>query len=260
MRSSLRPVNRWIVTLAGVVVLAGLGLVAAHRSPVVAPYLGQYASVRLAAPAGSQWSSTGQFGLWNDGEFDVYNNEWNTAEAGPQLVWADSYRHWGVQSVQPASTSVKTYPSVQQNFQDPALRTVKSLSSTFAQAMPPQKVSYDAEAAYDLWLDDNKIEVMVWVANHGQTPSGGVINHVVISGREYAVYDSGPDMFSFVAAGKLAASGQVNLLSVLQWLIRHRYLSGSDRLTQVNFGWEIASTNGVPLNFAVTDYSLSTNV
>ena len=259
MRSSVRPVNRWIATLVGLV-LAGLGLVAAYRSPVAVPYLGQYASVRLAAPAGSQWSSTEQFGLWNDGHFDVYNNEWNTAEAGPQLVWADSYRHWGAQSVQPGSTSVKTYPSVQQNFQNPALRTVKSLNSTFAQSMPPSNLSYDAEAAYDLWLNNYKVEVMVWVANHGQTPSGGVINHVVISGREYAVYENGPKMFSFVSTGRPATSGQVNLLSMLQWLIRHRYLSGSDRLTQVNFGWEIASTNGVPLNFAVTDYSLTTNL
>jgi len=242
------------------VVLAGLGIVAARQSHVVAPYLGQYASVRLAAPAGSTWSSTRQLGLWNDGGFDVFNNEWNSAEAGPQLVWADSYRHWGVESVQPDSTSVKTYPSVQQNFPNPPLRTVKSLSSTFAQSMPPPNLSYDAEAAYDLWLNSFTAEVMVWVANHGQTPSGGVINHVVISGREYAVYSGGPAMFSFVSTGKPAAKGQVDLLSVLQWLIRHRYLTGSDRLTQVNFGWEIASTNGVPLSFAVTDYSLTTNV
>lgn len=257
LRSSLRLVKWWIVVLAGVTVLA-LGIVSAHQSPVVAPYLGQYASVRLAAPAGAQWSSTRQFGLWNDGHFDVYNNEWNTAEAGPQLVWANSYRHWGVESVQPGSTSVKTYPSVQQNFQNPPLRTVRSLSSTFAQSMPPQKLTYDAEAAYDLWLDNYKIEVMVWVANHGQTPLGGVINHVVISGREYAVYSGGADVFSFVATGKPATRGQVNLLGMLLWLIRHHHLSGSDRLTQVNFGWEIASTNGVPLSFAVTDYSLTT--
>jgi hypothetical protein len=254
----VRPVNRWIAALAGVL-LAGLGIVAARQSQVVAPYLGQYASVRLAAPVGSTWSSTRQFSLWNNGGFDVYNNEWNTTEAGPQLVWANSYRHWGVVSVQPDSTSVKTYPSVQKNFPNPPLRTVKSLSSTFAQSMPPPNLSYDAEAAYDLWLDNYKIEVMVWVANHGQTPLGGVINHVVITGQDYAVYKGGPDMFSFVSTGPPATRGQVNLLSVLQWLIRHRYLSGSDSLTQVNFGWEIASTQGVPLNFAVADYSLSTN-
>lgn len=259
MRSSVRPVHRWIVTLVGVVGLAGLGIAALRHSPVVAPYVGQYDNVRLAAPAGSTWSSSDKFGLWDNGDFDIYNNEWNTAQAGPQLVWATSYRHWGVQSIQPDSTSVKTYPSVQQNFQNPALQTVKSLSSTFAQSMPPPNLRYDAEAAYDLWLDNYKVEVMVWVANHGQTPSGSVINHVVIGGRRYAVYSAGPAMFSFVATGRPATRGQVNLLSMLHWLIRHRHLSASDRLTQVNFGWEIASTNGVPLSFAVTDYSLTTN-
>lgn len=259
MLSSFRPANRWLVALV-VVVIAGLGLVALKKSPVAVPYVGQYANARLAAPAGSAWSSSAKFGTWNNGGFDVYNNEWNTAQAGPQLVWADSYHHWGVQSVQPDSTSVKTYPSVQQNYSNPALRRVKSLTSSFAQAMPAPGLSYDAEAAYDLWLDNYKIEVMVWVANHGQTPLGGVINHVALSGRQYAVYQGGPDMFSFVAGGKPATTGQVNLLSVLQWLIRHHYLSGSDSLTQVNFGWEIASTNGVPLHFAISDYSLTTNV
>lgn len=259
MGSTFRPVNRWIAALV-VIVIAGLGLLALRKQPVSAPYVGQYDNTRLAAPAGSAWSSSEKFGLWNDGGFDVYNNEWNTAEAGPQLVWADSYHRWGVQSVQPGSTSVKTYPSVQQNYPNPALRTVTSLTSSFDQAMPPPNLNYDAEAAYDLWLDNYKIEVMVWVANHGQTPLGGVINHAAISGRRYAVYQGGPDVFSFVAAGKPASTGQVNLLAALQWLIRHHFLSGSDSLTQVNFGWEIASTNGVPLKFAINDYSLTTNV
>lgn len=259
MRSSLWPARRWF-TAAAVVVLVGLGLVAVKKSPVTVPYVGQYANMHLAAPAGSAWSSSAQFGTWNDRGFDVYNNEWNTAQAGPQLVWADSYRHWGVQSVQPDSTSVKTYPSVQQNYDNPPLTRVTSLSSTFAQAMPAPSLTYDAEAAYDLWLDNYKIEVMVWVANHGQTPLGGVISHVAIASRRYAVYQGGPDMFSFVATGTPATTGRVNLLSVLQWLIRHHYLRGSDSLTQVNFGWEIASTNGVPLDFAMTDYSLTTNV
>jgi hypothetical protein len=257
MRSSFRQAKRWFAAVA-VVVVAGLGLVALKQSPVSVPYVGQYGNMRLAAPAGSAWSSSAKFGSWNNGGFDVYNNEWNTTQAGPQLVWADSYHHWGVQSVQPNSTSVKTYPSVQRNYPNPALRTVKSLTSSFAQAMPSSSLSYDAEAAYDLWLDNYKIEVMLWVANHGQTPLGGVVGHVAISGRQYAVYQGGPDMFSFVATGKPATTGQVNLLSALQWLIKHHYLSGSDSLTQVNFGWEIASTNGVPLHFALSDYSLTT--
>jgi hypothetical protein len=257
--STVRPANRWFVALV-VIVIAGLGLLALRKQPVAAPYVGQYDNMRLAAPAGSAWSSSAKFGIWDNGRFDVYNNEWNTAQAGPQLVWADSYHHWGVQSIQPGSTSVKTYPSVQQNFPNPPLSSVRSLTSKFAQAMPPANRNYDAEAAYDLWLNNYKIEVMVWVANHGQTPLGGVINHLADAGRRYAVYQGGPDMFSFVAAGRPATTGQVDLLSMLHWLVKHHYLSGSDQLTQVNFGWEIASTNGVPLDFAVTDYSLTASM
>ena len=38
----------------------------------------------------------------------------------------------------------------------------------------------------------------------------------------------------------------------------HRYIPASVTLTQVNFGWEIASTDGKPMNFAVTNYWLQT--
>ncbi len=214
----------------------------------------------LPLPTGTTWQSSAKLGLWNDAGFDVFNNEWNKSEAGPQTIWAYSYRHWGVQSSQPSSTSVKTYPCVQQNFKNPRLSAVTTLLSTFTQAMPPAAASYDAEAAYDMFLNRYHGEVMVWVDNHGQTPLGGVISQAVISGRTYDVYQGSSHMFSFVIKGRPETSGHVNLLTALRWLIKHRYLTGSDLLTQVNFGWEIASTGGAPMDFSLTDFSLKTNV
>jgi len=211
-------------------------------------------------PAEAAWRSSAKLGLWNDAGFDVFNNEWNTTEAGPQTIWAYSYRHWGVQSIQANSTSVKTYPCVQQNFDNPRLSAVTTLLSTFAQSMPPAGANYDAEAAYDMFLNRYHGEVMVWVDNHGQTPEGGVINQAVISGRKYDVYQGSSHMFSFVIKGKPEASGHVNLLTALRWLMSHHYLTGSDVLTQVNFGWEIASTDGVPMDFNLTNFALKTNV
>ena len=74
--------------------------------------------------------------------------------------------------------------------------------------MPPAKAGYDAEAAYDLWLDHYKIEVMVWVDNHGQTPAGDVVAQATLGGRRYDVYQGGSRMFSFVLSGRQETHGQ----------------------------------------------------
>lgn len=252
MRSSVWLRRRWPAVLAAAA-LAGPVLAACSSQP-------PSTSVHASLPASYTWKSSAKFGLWNTSGFDVFNNEWNKSVAGPQTVWADSYQRWGVVSNQPGSTSVKTYPCVQQNYHDPAIGSLTSLSSSFAEKMPPSWANYDAEAAYDMFLNNyHGGEIMVWVANHDQTPEGSVISHAVISGRQYDVYQGTAQMFSFVLSGRQETSGHVNLLSALQWLIHHHYLSGKEVLTQVNFGFEIASTDGVPMNFTVSKFSLATN-
>jgi Glycosyl hydrolase family 12 len=253
MRRSVCPAGRRRLQacVAGIAVAAATAACSAAPAVTVKP---------LPLPSDAAWQSSAKLGLWKSAGFDVFNNEWNASAAGPQTIWAYSYRHWGVQSTQPGSTSVKTYPCVQQNFGNPRLSAVTTLLSSFAQSMPPAAASYDAEAAYDMFLNKYHGEVMVWVDNHGQTPEGGVVSQAVISGRTYDVYQGSSHMFSFVIKGKPETSGHVNLLTALRWLISHHYLTGSDVLTQVNFGWEIASTSGAPMDFNLTDFSLKTNV
>jgi hypothetical protein len=38
--------------------------------------------------------------------------------------------------------------------------------------------------------------------------------------------------------------------------VNHGQLSSSVTLTQVNFGWEICSTHGSPMDFTLTNYTL----
>jgi hypothetical protein len=209
-------------------------------------------------PAHAVWESSAKFGIWHDGGFDVFNNEWNSAEAGPQTVWADSFHFWGVVSTQADTTGVKTYPSVQQNFRDTRLTSLRRLTSSFAESMPPAAAPYDAEAAYDLWLNGYKNEVMVWVDNHGQQPNGIVSAEAVLSGQHFRVYRGNAHMVSLVLlSGTHEATGSVNLLLALRWLVDHGYLGGRASLTQVDFGWEIVSTDGIPLEFTLRSYSLS---
>jgi hypothetical protein len=243
MRSFVTLRRRGLATLA-TVALAAPGLLALTALPASA-----------AIPPNPVWKSSDPFGTWDNGAFDVYNNEWNKSEAGPQTIWANSYHHWGVESTQSASTSVKTYPSVQRNYPNRPYNTFSMLRSTFAEKMPSSG-NYIAEAAYDLWLNNYSIEVMVWVDNHRQRPAGDVIAHVTFGGQKFAVWKSGSDFFSFALEGGNEQSGTVRLLSALRWLVNHGQLSSDVTLTQVNFGWEICSTHGVPMDFTLTGYSL----
>jgi hypothetical protein len=210
-------------------------------------------------PAKPRWKSSAPFGAWNNHGFIVYNNEWNTSVAGPQTIWANSYRDWGVQSKQASTTAVKTYPCVQKDYPNVRLSSVTRLRSTFTQSMPSAS-SLDAEAAYDLWLNSYKLEVMVWVDTRRQRPSGSVIARIRLDRQRFSVWRSGSSYYAFVLTGRQEKRGTVDLLAALRWLQGHHHLRGSDTLTQVNFGWEIASTDGRPMDFTVTGYSLATRL
>jgi hypothetical protein len=215
------------------------------------------AAVNATVPAHVTWKSSAKFGRWPDGRYFVLNNEWNTSQAGPQTVWADSYHQWGVVSKQPDSTSVKTYPSVQLNYPNPPLSSISSLRSSFDESMPSPGANYDAEAAYDIWLDNYKTEVMVWVDNHKQTPEGGVVTGTVVDGQPFTIFEGNSHMYSLVLAGTHESKGTMNLLAALHALVQRGFISSSDTLTQVDFGWEVASTDNVPMSFEMHSYSLT---
>jgi hypothetical protein len=209
-----------------------------------------------AIPAHVKWQSSAPLAAWNNGGFIVYNNEWNHS-AGPQTIWADSYQRWGVESTQQAgNTAVETYPCVQKNYDNLPVSSIRLLRNGFTEAMPGNAKGLDAEAADDVWLNNYNIEVMIWVDNHGQRPSGNVIGHAAIFGQHFAVWHGGTD-YTF-ALDHNETTGMTHIQASLRWLISHGYIPASATLTQVNFGWEIASTNGVPKDFSMTKYWLHT--
>jgi hypothetical protein len=211
----------------------------------------------MPVPAHPAWVSSAPFGSWNNSGFIVYNNEWNTAAAGPQRIWADTFQDWGVASRQAATDSVKTYPSVQRNFENVPVSSFSQLRSSFAESMPDASRPFGAEAAYDLWLENGNFEVMIWVDNHWRTPAGSQVARVMLNHQQFDVFQNGNAMFSFTLTGRWETAGKVNILAFLSWLVGHHYLPASAGVSQVDFGWEIASTNGVPLTFRMRRYSLA---
>jgi glycosyl hydrolase family 12 len=214
-----------------------------------------------AAPSPSTsfaWCSSAPFGTESTSDgFLLYNNEWNTAAAGPQTICGNSGASWQVTSTQggPDATSVKTYPSVQKNYPDEPVGQFTSMTSSYAESMPS---SGDFEAAYDIWLNKLSKEVMFWVDNHGQTPAGTRQGTVTLGGLTWTLYATGGGYWAFVLDHN-ASSGTVDLAAGLRYLESTGALSASDQLWQVNFGWEICSTQNQPEVFRMTNYSLASS-
>jgi hypothetical protein len=215
-----------------------------------------------AAPSPSStsfaWCSSAPFGTESTSDgFLLYNNEWNTKEAGPQTICGNSGADWQVTSTQGGSdpTSVKTYPSVQKNYPNEHVGQFTSMTSSYAESMPS---TGDFEAAYDIWVNGLSKEIMFWVDNHGQTPSGTKQATVTLGGLTWTLYATGGGYWAFVLDHN-ASSGTVDLLAGLKYLESTGALSSSDQLWQVNFGWEICSTQNQPEVFRMTNYSLASS-
>ena len=200
---------------------------------------------------------------------NVANNMWGCgaiqpgkpgAYCGQQTLTSRGPGNWSVTSEQKAgNTGVLSYPDVAQLFTradntDPPISAFSAITSSFTEAMNATAKT-DAEAAYDLWLNNGSStqEIMIWVDNHGQTPAGSDKGSVVIGGTTYELWDAGGTV-SFVRSNE--QSGTVDILAVLHWLQSHGHTSSAAQLGQVDFGWEICSTGGVPETFTLSSYTL----
>ena len=63
--------------------------------------------------------------------------------------------------------------------------------------------------------------------------------------------------FVWRLAGASEQSGTVDILSMLRWLVTHGYLPQDTGLLDINYGWQIASTDGHNENFQVTRFTLT---
>jgi len=239
------------------------GQVSAAPSKAASRAVASTTAPSAATPASWAWCSSDRSGeqTMPNSRFDLFNNEWNTsANPGPQTICGNSESNWEVTSNQRAgNTEVLTYPSVQVNYNSQngyALSRFSSMTSSWAEKMPSVS-GLDAEAAYDIWLNDLNKEVMVWVDNRGQTPAGSKVATYSVSGATWDLYVTGDNSYmAFVREGN-ADSGSVDLFTLLKDLQGRGLLSSSDNLWQVNFGFEICSTGGRQASFSVTDYSLN---
>jgi len=156
---------------------------------------------------------------------------------------------------------VVSFPEVQRAI-GKALGSLSSVTSRYA-SYGPQVSGTVWEAAYDLWLNGDPSqgghEVMIWTDNHDQYPSGSeVSSNVVIAGVSYQLWvQQGGDDETTLVQNANTESGSVNILNVLKWLSARGYEAGNPTLSSVNYGFEICKTNGQPMNFGVTSYTVT---
>lgn len=217
-----------------------------------------------AVPAHPKWKSSSLHATWNHAGFQFQNDMWNCPQAacGRQTIWANGVSDWGVASRMAAgNTAVLTYPDIGKLFGTAAggkaapVSSFTQLRNGFTESMPHIKGMH-AEAADDVWLNDWKIEMMIWVDNAGRSLAGSKhLGSAVISGQHFSVWKYGSSEFIF-DLNHNETSGQTHILTSIDWLMQHGYVPASATMTQAEFGWEIASTGGHTEDFRISHYWL----
>jgi hypothetical protein len=220
-----------------------------------------------AAPAATTWAwcSSNAQGTWQVGggplgtDYFVQNDAWNGSH-GPQKICANSYHRVQVVSNQPTgNTEIMTYPDVSSLYDgsDEAVSNFSQIYNTFSESFPANTI---AEAADDVWLNNWSIEIMVWVDTHHENISYlPVVGHATIFGQNFTVYRNGPaghadDEWIFKLDHN-ETNGTTHVLSSIHWLMSHNFIPSTAKVTAVQFGWEIAGTNG-PQTFNLWNYAL----
>ncbi len=199
---------------------------------------------------------------------------WNPIPGWRQTLHAADPGDWYVTARMPAgNTAVVSYPSVGANYGQTTdvptpLTDYASIYSSFSENMNATART-SAWAAYDIWLGQDNCapnpakcageEVMIQhdFANNGPCPavataafggSGGV------PVQKWHLCKFGSELIWKLIGNE--QSGRVNVLSMLTWLVGHRYLPARTGLWAVEYGWEICSTGGVNENFQIKSYSI----
>lgn len=226
---------------------------------VGAAFLAVFSAVLLvatsaaAAPA-AVWSSSARYATWSNGGYTVYNDVWSN-QAGPQTISANSGTNWWVNSNQPHTGGVKAYPNSTKSV-NRSLSSLRSVSSRVSFSTPSDGV-YDA--AYDIWDNNHRYETMVWLNWRGAGPIGGKVASATIGGATWNIYkgsNGSNQVFSFLRTSQTSSS-TVDVLAVLKW-IESKGWFGNITLGQVQFGFEITSTNGTEI-YKVNSYSVASS-
>ena len=201
-------------------------------------------------------------GGWSNGGYYVHNNMWNSAYGlGPETLYACAYNNWYVVSNQTNNAgAVKTYPNVHKDYNNVALSSFTTITSTFAETSPHVGIY---NVAYDIWINGiatpGCTEIMIWNENFNQVPAGSKAATQAFGGRTYDVWKTSSNGYIAFVPTAVFTSGTIDLLEIFNWTISKGWLPANSTLGQICFGVEIVSTNGADATFKFTDFSITSN-
>jgi hypothetical protein len=214
------------------------------------------------------WCSTSPQGTHQFGAFLLADDEWNSSL--PQTICGNSGSDWQVTFNAPAGGGpALTYPDVQVDYttSQPTVSSLNPAASTSWAENMNAHAGTIAEAAFDIWLDDDggrpgAKEVMIWVDTVGKTLTGAdsvqIAGPVTFCGQSWTLWqnqDDPSDLIWYLPGNE--RSGSACTVQMLQWLQAHGYEKPSARLYQYQYGWEINSTGGQNETFQMNAYSES---
>ena len=192
----------------------------------------------------------------------VGQDVWSPISGWSQTLHATSPGNWYVTANMPAgNTAVVSFPNVGQEYHyTNTLAGFSSIYSSFTENMNPTSGTR-AEAAYDIWLNKGRNEVMIQhdIVRRGTCPvratakfggSGGV------PVQDWNLCKYGSELI-WQLSGAGEHSGTVDIRAMLTWLINHGYLPHRSGLSNISYGFEICSTGGRPETFRLSRYSIS---
>jgi hypothetical protein len=205
--------------------------------------------------------SNPQDGLTLSG-FYVTNDTWNYSKypQSLQTMYICNYNNWYVNMTLTDSANngeIKTYPNVHKDFNNPAVSTFHTISSTFAHTAPPVGAW---DVAYDVWFNGLSTELMIWTQSSGRqahVPGIPTVGTVTLSGNTYTIHRSGSYIAYDMPSTK--TSGTVNILEIMQDMVSRGFITNSTPVTQIDYGIELCDTAGTPVKFELNNFSLTTN-
>jgi hypothetical protein len=200
----------------------------------------------------------------------VGQDVWNPISGWSQTLYATNPGNWYVTANMPAgNTAVVSFPNTGESYNSPLLSNFTSMDSSFSENMSAT-AGTSAEAAYDIWLNNWKNEVMIQhdMVNRGG-PCGPVLATTSFGGQRgvpvqnWNLCQYGSELIWQVPGnGNVYGeqSGSVDILAMLSWLENHGgYLPKGSSLTAIGYGFEICSTGGADENFQVTGFSITSS-
>lgn len=187
----------------------------------------------------------------NDGAYWWVDNDAWSGSHGPQTLYVCNQSSWYAVTNQPnVQGQVETYPNTEydiggrNNSTYPSTRPISdynSISSSFSEAYPSAG-SWDG--AYDLWLNNWSTEIMIWNQWAGTQSywPGQATTALTLDGVPYHFLNNGGELMFF--RDTPVASGSVDILAALQWLVSQGIVQSTDAPTQLEYGVEVCSTVG----------------